>query len=236
MSKNVFFYRKNCKSSQLLISLMEKERMIKYFYLYCLDDHLPNNNTIKKTPTIIVADFETPFVEEEAFAWFERTQLWKHEETIKKINSDRKQFINKNLGITDDDSNIIIGFNPAEMSSITDGFSFVEDKLVDETLPQAYYNVTNFSNDEIIPVFADDITNKNKNRNIDEEHEYIVNDESKKIIDKIKRERQNQELTIMEQNKMFASNYKNTTSNTNKSKNKSKHRSITTTKTTEKRI
>ena len=76
---NTLFYSTKCKTCNFLIQLLQKEKLLKYFKLICVDNKknkLPA--FIEAVPTMIVRQINKPLVAEETFRWVE---------TYKKMNS-----------------------------------------------------------------------------------------------------------------------------------------------------
>ena len=137
---NILFYSNRCEGSKLLISMMQNEQLIRFFHLFCTDNgNVPAH--IKLTPTIVLKGNSTFYVAGDAFSWLARVKQWKLSSQMSQIDQEQRSYLTKmghNLGV---DKNQFLGFNEAEMSSMSDIFSFFSKNLgeeCDEALPQSY--------------------------------------------------------------------------------------------------
>jgi hypothetical protein len=127
-SINALYYSNECKGSQLLISMMQKERLTDFFHLICTDN---NNNVphhIKFTPTIIIKGVPTPYVAGDAFAWFARIKQWKNNTMMQKMSAMQQQYmknINSNLLPNNNNMTNLLEFSKDEMEGMTDMFSHI---------------------------------------------------------------------------------------------------------------
>lgn len=145
---NVLFFSNNCEASKHLIALMNGEDLMKFFYTVLTDSNPKVPPGIKVTPTIIIAGVPTPYVAGDAFIWFAKIKQWKLNTLMQNVNASQQQC----LGLSDSKSNIL-GFNPMEMSAMSDMFSFFSKNASNEcsdALPQSYVSYANITNDNII--------------------------------------------------------------------------------------
>ena len=163
---NVLFYSNRCEASKHLISLMQTEKLIKYFHLVCTDNtKVPANITV--TPTIIIKGIPIPYVAVDAFAWFAKIKQWKLNVDLQRINNEQQKYlqnINNNLMTTTPQPNLF-GFNQAELTAVSDMFShYTKDLEHDNTeaLPQSYFPCTMVGKDTINTVPLEDGTFKVK--------------------------------------------------------------------------
>ena len=137
---NILFFSNHCDGSKQLISLMQKEGLIKFFHLICTDNNpkIPPNITV--TPTIMIKGIPTPYVAGDAFAWFAKMKQLKIYNAMQNVNKEQQKYL-KDINNNDDDNSNILGFNKIEMNSITDMFSFFsqdENNECNEAFPQSF--------------------------------------------------------------------------------------------------
>ncbi|MEM0354152.1 MAG: hypothetical protein QXW79_01085 [Thermoplasmata archaeon] len=157
-SINVLFYSNHCESSKHLISLMQSENLLRFFYLVCID----NQNVTKKncssneqnlnmeecswnkhffseqirvTPTLIIRGVSTPYVGGDAFVWFSKIKQWKINMMMQKMSNAQKQYlqtINNNL----EQNERLLGFSKAEMDGMSDIFAYLSSET---PVPHTYF-------------------------------------------------------------------------------------------------
>ena len=184
---NVLFYSNNCEGSKNLLSLMQNENLIRFFHLVCTDNNPKIPQQITRTPTIVIKGIPTPYVASDAFIWLSKVKQWKINMTMKKISESQQNYLQNNLSINSN-NNQILGFNPNEMSSMSDMFSFFSKEMTqecDEALPQSYLTYNNLGVQKIFLV--PDVDTKN---NTIKEAEHL------KLYKNIEQERKNQDKII----------------------------------------
>lgn len=140
-TKNILFFSNKCESSKYLISMMQAEKILQYFFTICVDNNPKITPNIKYTPTILLRGVPTPYVAADAFSWLARVKQWKIQVTMKKINQDNQKLM-QGLDDTVSDAKVL-GFSDSEMKSISDMFSFFDANIkteCQEPLPQSYVN------------------------------------------------------------------------------------------------
>ena len=153
-SANILFYSNRCEPSKYLISMMNTENLLRFFYQICIDtmQNIPEHITM--TPTIIIKGVPTPYAGKDAFSWLSRVKQWKNSVMIKRMNDEKQQYlksINSNL-LPESDSSIL-GFSPLEMSGMSDIFTYFSrniDNERDDALPKTYFVCDNMGKEVII--------------------------------------------------------------------------------------
>jgi len=194
---NILFYSNNCEGSQQLISLMQNEKLIKFFHLICLDTHQKLYPQIKMTPTIIIRGVPVPYVGAEAFSWLARIKQWKINIDIQKASAAQKEYlknINKNL-ISEED-NQILNFSKAEMDGLSDVFAYLNN---DEPLPHTYFDIQNLGKEKIITPPIDTLDNRKQK----EKHKNT----SKNLVANIETERKKQDEMFKQHIENFKKQY-----------------------------
>ena len=149
---NILFYSNNCRQSQILLSLMNNEKLLKYFHTYCIDNNQKIKNKIKKTPSLMVAGIKRAYIGNDAFQWLSEIKQLKMRAKMNTLNDEQIQYlkqINSNYVIPDD----INGFSENEMARISDIFSFYSentDRDIDQALPQSYFLVENIGKETFV--------------------------------------------------------------------------------------
>ena len=140
---NVLFYSNRCEASKHLISLMQTEKLIKYFHLVCTDNtKVPANITV--TPTIIIKGIPIPYVAVDAFAWFAKIKQWKLNVDLQRINNEQQKYlqnINNNLMTTTPQPNLF-GFNQAELTAVSRVMFSIILKTLSMIIPRHCLNPT----------------------------------------------------------------------------------------------
>lgn len=151
-SVNILFYSNFCDGSKLLISMMQTEKIIQYFHLFCTDNNSQTPQQIKVTPTIMIRGVPTPYVAGDAFSWLARIKQWKMRMMLQKMNNAQQQYFKSiNSNLLDDKTNIL-EFSPAEMNGMSDIFSFFSQNIAQEcqeALPQTFFTCDNLGKDNI---------------------------------------------------------------------------------------
>lgn len=126
---NVLFYSIKCDKSKNLMTLLEREGMIKYFKLICvngIEHKLPNY--ITETPALCLINFPKPIFGDATFKWLE---------TIKQT----KQKVNYNVIESGP-----IGFIIEEMSGLSDNFAY---QNIESAQPKSFFSLEYKNNDFI---------------------------------------------------------------------------------------
>ncbi|BCS83078.1 hypothetical protein QLL95_gp1045 [Cotonvirus japonicus] len=151
MSKyNLLFYSNHCEASQQLLAMFATENLTRFFYLICTDNNPKIPPQIKITPTFIIKGNPVLYEGANAFAWLNKIKQYKILMSMQKIGSAQQQYL-KNIGGPTMDSNIL-GFSQAEMSGMSDIFSFFSknmDHECQDAMPQTFVQYNNLGNDNI---------------------------------------------------------------------------------------
>ena len=126
---NVLFFSNKCEGSQLLISMMQKERLIEFFHLICTDNNPTVPPHIKYTPTILIRGVPTPYVAGDAFSWLARIKQWKNNVTMQRMSQMQQQYmqnISTNLTSNEDSMSGLLEFSKAEMEGMSDMFAHLQ--------------------------------------------------------------------------------------------------------------
>lgn len=145
-SVNILFYSNNCPGSQHLISLMQQEKLTRFFYMICTDNNPKVPLQIKVTPTLIIKGIPTPYVASDAFVWFSKIKQWKMHMLMQRASAAQQQYlqnINNNL-VTKDSS--VLGFSQAEMEGLSDIFAYLQN---DNAMPHSYFTCNNLGQENI---------------------------------------------------------------------------------------
>ncbi len=137
---NVIFYSGKCKDCRNLLTLLENEKLLGYFVLFCVDgrlDELPSH--ITAVPTMIVANINKPLVCNEAFEWVNNMKFLR-QQNLMMMN--KKIIMQQNL-MRMANKKGPHGFLKDEMSGVSDNFAYVK---IDNPLPHTYVNINNDKN------------------------------------------------------------------------------------------
>ena len=150
-SVNVLFYSNNCEGSKMLISLMQNEKLIRFFHLICTDaGNVPPQVT--KTPTLIIRNVPTPYVASDCFVWFSKVKQWKINMMMQRMTTAQQQYLQSiNSNLVSSNSNLL-GFNSAEMNGMSDIFSFFSQNMAQEcqeAFPQSFFTCNNLGKENI---------------------------------------------------------------------------------------
>lgn len=151
-SINILFYSNHCEGSKLLLSMLQTEKLIRFFHLMCTDNNPKVPPQIKVTPTIMIKGVPTPYVAGDAFSWLAKIKQWKMNMDIQKINVAQQQYL-KNIGNNlVPDNNNILGFSELEMNSMSDIFSYFSKNISQEcqdACPQSYISINDLGKESI---------------------------------------------------------------------------------------
>lgn len=165
-SINILFFSNNCEGSKQLLSLLQQEKLDRFFHLVCTDNNPRILSQFKVTPTLIIRGIPTPYVASDAFAWLAKIKQWKVWIQMQNINNAQQQYlqsINNNLNM---DKTNLLGFNQAEMNGMSDIFSFFSKNIKEEcqdALPQSYFSCNNIGSENIFTPPLEDGSYKLKN-------------------------------------------------------------------------
>jgi hypothetical protein len=193
MNINVLFFSNHCEGSQILLSMLQGEKLLRFFKQICTDNnpHLPPE--IRVTPTLFIRGIPKPYVAGEAFAWFQKIKQWKNDTVRQRVvNTQRQQ-----MGFDENpDSTQIYGFSKDEMSGMSDMFACIES---DTPLSHAHFDYTKMGT-EHDRIFYVGIKKDGE--------EKISESEQKNLSIKLILERQQADATIKKQIDEFQRSYK----------------------------
>jgi hypothetical protein len=157
---NILYYSNKCESSKQLIALMQMENIIQFFFVICTDNNPSIPSFIKMTPTIILKGIPEPYVAGGAFCWFAKIKQHRLQTQMQQMNNERQKYMsNINSNLTASNSSNILGFSDAEMSSMSDIFSFFANKMEEESqesLPQTYVPYNNIGKEFLTTIPIDE--------------------------------------------------------------------------------
>lgn len=162
-SINILFFSNNCEGSKQLLAMMQAENLARFFHLICTDNNPKIPTQIRVTPTLIIRGVPTPYVAGDAFAWLAKMKQWKMNIYMQQMNNAQQQYlqsINNNL-VPNNTS--LLGFSEAEMSGMSDMFSFFSKNMSQEcqdSFPQSFVSYGNLGNDYIFTPPLEDGTFK----------------------------------------------------------------------------
>ena len=126
MNINVLFFSNHCEGSQILLSLLQGEKLLRFFKQICTDNN-PNVPTeIRVTPTLFIRGIPRPYIAGEAFAWFQKIKQWKNDTLRKRVVNTQRQQMGFDDATDSTDSNQIYGFSKDEMGGMSDMFACIE--------------------------------------------------------------------------------------------------------------
>ena len=180
MNANIIFYSNACEGSQILLSLLQNENLIKYFYLICTDNNSKIPSEIKVTPTLFIKGINTPYVAGAAFVWFQQIK----QEKIKRMIQQLEANSNSSKNGTDINDSPWLGYNKNEMGGISDTFAL----MTDDNIPHSHFEYAKIGSE------ADKIfyvgTKENTEKKLDETHQIKL----AKMLE-LERSKQNDELS-----------------------------------------
>ncbi|XWV25177.1 hypothetical protein QJ856_gp0595 [Tupanvirus deep ocean] len=141
-SVNILFFSNHCEGSKQLLSMLESEKLTRFFHLICTDNNPNVPPQIKVTPTLIIRGIPTPYVAGDAFAWLAKVKQWKFNLMMQRMSTAQQQYlqsINNNLNTNDTK---LLGFSESEMNGMSDIFSFFARDMSQEcqdALPQSFF-------------------------------------------------------------------------------------------------
>jgi len=139
MNINVLFFSNHCEGSQILLSLLQGEKLLRFFKQICTDNN-PNVPTeIRVTPTLFIRGIPRPYIAGEAFAWFQKIKQWKNDTLRKRVVNTQRQQMGFDDATDSTDSNQIYGFSKDEMGGMSDMFACIES---DTPLSHAHFDCT----------------------------------------------------------------------------------------------
>lgn len=191
MSANVLFFSNNCDGSKALISLLNGEKLTKYFHLICTDNNNKIPAEIKVTPTLIIKGMPMPYIAGDAFVWFSKVKQWKIHTLMQRMSEAQKQHIQTNLGQQQNEPELL-GFNKIEMEGMSDMFAFISE----DNVPHAHFDYTNIGKDVIYYV-----ANENKDKI------KIGENKQNEMTKNLESERKKQDQQIKQQIENFKNQY-----------------------------
>ena len=145
-SVNILFYSNHCEGSKHLLSLMQGEKLTRFFHLICTDNNSKIPPQIKLTPTLIIRGVPTPYVAADAFAWFSKIKQWKINMNIQRASTAQQKYLQNINGNLDTNNHNVLNFSQAEMEGMSDIFAYLQE---DNPVPHAYFNYNNLGNENI---------------------------------------------------------------------------------------
>lgn len=160
---NIIFYSRNCKTCQNLIKLLDNEKLLSFFNLYCVDDrldHVPPQITM--VPTAIVANINKPLVAKEIFEWVQQIKFIRQNAIVdmqKKMIKDNLIKLLNNKGV--------VGWVDQEMTGTSDNYAYTN---IDKPLSHSFFNVDDEKNSAIFtaPESKDKLSKYDQKKKIDE--------------------------------------------------------------------
>ncbi|AYV82174.1 MAG: hypothetical protein Homavirus13_3 [Homavirus sp.] len=152
---NILFYSKKCPTCINVLNLLQNEKLLGYFKLFCVDERLNNLPPyIKVVPTMVVSDINKPLVMQEIFEYIQRIKFMRQ----KNMMDMNKRIIQQNLINTSQNTQSgPIGFKESEMSSISDTFAYTQ---IDMPMAQSFVNVNDKHAIFTPPLQKDEVMNK----------------------------------------------------------------------------
>ncbi len=204
---NILFYSNRCEGSKQLLSMLQTEKLIRFFHLICTDENPKIPPQIKVTPTLIIRGVPTPYVAGDAFAWLAKVKQWKMNMVMQKMSIAQQQYLqNINNNLTPDDSNLL-GFSKAEMNGMSDIFSFFSKNITQECqdpFPQSYFMCDNLGKEFIDTKPLEDGTYK-----ISDRGKYRINaTKQKELCSNLEMERKKQDEMFKQNIDNFVKQYK----------------------------
>lgn len=209
MSKlNILFYSNNCDASKFLLTAMQKENILRFFHLICTDNNPLVPRQIDRTPTLLIHGNSIPYIGGDAFKWLAKIKEWRIIKQRQHINYMQQQYIknmNNNLTFNKTDQDLL-GFNKAEMDSLSDMFSFFEENInneIQDALPQSYVN---FADSDKIQIFTPPLEDGTYEISKNRQHLYkITKDQQDKMANMIENNRKQEDMYF----KNMLDNFKN---------------------------
>jgi len=162
-SINALFFSNGCEGSKQLISMMQSEKLTRFFHLICTDNNPKVPSSIRVTPTLIIRGIPTPYVAGDAFVWLAKIKQSKMNMSMQKMNTAQQQYlqsINNNL-VTNDTN--LLGFTNDEMNGMSDMFSFFSKNISEEcqdALPKSFFAYDKIGQENIFTPPLEDGTYK----------------------------------------------------------------------------
>lgn len=204
-SINILFYSNKCERSKLLISMMQSEKLIRFFHLVCTDNNPKIPTQIYATPTIIIKGCPDIYVAADAFAWLAKIKQWKINMDIQKMNLAQQEYL-KNINNNLVSDNNILGFSKMEMAGMSDIFSFFSKNISQEchdALDQSYFTYNNLGHENIFtPPLEDGTYRPNKNDKVK-----INENKQKELFSALKQERNKQDILLKQNIDNFINQY-----------------------------
>lgn len=141
--KNWLFYSENCSDSKYLISIMDSETLLQYFFKVCVDDSPKLREQISITPTIMVKNI--PYCGGEAFKWVATIKQWKINLQLKSASQKQQQYMNT-ISTNLSEKNNILEFSKNEMGDGVDLFAYLHSE---SAMPRGYVDYDNIGKENI---------------------------------------------------------------------------------------
>ena len=153
-NKNILFWSNKCQMSSALLSIMERENIMRFFYSYCVEaDPTKVPKYVTETPTLVIASMSKCYIGGDAFRWVEWVKIYALSMKMKNMSQQYAQGISNNLSMGDAS---VLGYSEAEMKGISDMFSYYdsENKVNDPTkddvcAPREYFGVDQLGKENI---------------------------------------------------------------------------------------
>lgn len=145
---SIIFYSRRCRTCANLFKLLENEKLLNGFKLFCVDDRENKSKIppgIKVVPTMIVPGINKPLGPKESFQFI---QNYKFMQQKSSINTQNK-------------FNQPVGYRNIEMGSISDSFSYTDDQK-NNAFSQSYFSIGDEAKNAIITAPENEKINKHK--------------------------------------------------------------------------
>jgi hypothetical protein len=195
--RNLLFYSNKCPTSNNLIKMMEREDLLKYFEMVCIDgreNKLPP--VITMVPALITTDTPRPWMGADAFKWLQNIKYMRYQQLQDKNN--KSQLYNTIKTLEEGGPKAFTD----EMTGISDNFAY---KDIDNAQPKAFEEYgKEATKDTIIytpPIEKNRINNNQQSKLINEySHERKIQDTE---LDKTLRLKQLDEIIRVENEKIM---------------------------------
>jgi hypothetical protein len=203
MNANIIFFSNSCEGSKVLLSLLQGEKLIKYFHLICTDNNNKIPSEITVTPTLFIKGIPKPYIAGAAFVWFQQIKQEKIRKMMNQLGNIQKQYLqtDSNLSSASVSTEQVNsedppwpGFNKNEMTGISDTFSFI----TDENILHSHFEVSKLGKDNIFYVG----TKENAEKKINAENQV-------KMTQTLKNEREKQNELLKSKINNFANTLNN---------------------------
>lgn len=205
---NILFFSNHCEGSKQLLSMLQSEKLARFFHLICTDNNPKIPPQVKVTPTLIIRGVPTPYVAGDAFAWLAKVKQWKTNKLMQNVSTAQQQYLQSiNTNLSTNNSNVL-GFTDAEMNGMSDMFSFFSKNISQEcqdALPQSFFTYNNIGQENIFTPPLEDGSFK-----INDYGKYKINStKQKELQNALEMERKKQDEMFKQQIDNFSKQYNN---------------------------